>query len=171
MEQQTEITNRVANSGLITFNLEDMRPEGERVLLDIKDQLFEGLILKEKDFRAFIKDNDWSIYNNKYVAITCTADAIIPVWAYMLVAIALQPYAAKVVFGSVDELETTIFSDVFKSIDWNVYNDSKVVLKGCSNVLIPTAVYVEATVQLQKRVKSLSFGEPCSTVPLFKKKK
>jgi hypothetical protein len=170
METQADIVNRVANSSLITFNLEEIRPSEERILIDIKDQLFQGLILKEKDFRAFVKETDWTVYKDKYVAITCSVDAIIPVWAFMLVGIALQPYAKKIVFGSLDELETAIFSDVFKRIDWNFYNDSKVVLKGCSNVHIPTAVYVEATVQLQARVKSLSFGEPCSTVPLFKKK-
>lgn len=171
MEEQKEIINRVANSQIVTLDLEDFYQEGARVVIDIKDQLFQGLILKEKDFRAYIKSTDWSQYKNKFVAITCSADAIIPNWAYMLLTSALHPHARKIVFGNVDELETKIFSDQFSNHDWNQYNDAKVVIKGCSKVNVPAAVYVEATRLLMPFSSSIMFGEPCSTVPVYKRAK
>ena len=169
MEAQDQIVNKVASSSLITFNLEEYYVPGERILLDIKDQLYQGLILREKDFRDFIKSHDWSQYQNKFIAITCSADAIVPTWAYMLLTIALQPFAKKIVFGSLHELETILYHEELAKVDWEKFKNAKVVVKGCSKVDVPIAVYVEATNRLKPLAASLMFGEPCSTVPLFKK--
>jgi hypothetical protein len=168
---EDQIINKVAGSSLVTFDLEEYYQPGERILLDIKDQLFQGLILKEKDFREFIKNNNWLSYQDKYVAVYCTADAIVPTWAYMLLAIALQPYVKRVVFGTLDELEVAIFQESLSKIDWSQFRDAKVVVKGCSKVNVPVAVYMEATSRLMPFASSIMFGEPCSTVPLFKKGK
>ena len=165
-----EITNRVANSGLITLDLGEMYPAGERVLLDIKDQLFQGLILREKDFREFITTHDWSQYNNKLVAITCTADAIIPDWSWMLLASALQPFAKKIVFGDLEKLETVLFTEVLSAFDSEQYRDARVVIKGCGDKPVPKTAYIELTRVLQPVVKSIMYGEPCSTVPVYKRK-
>ncbi len=164
-----EIINRVAKSPLITLDLEDYYSKHERVLYDIKDNLFMGLILKEKDFRDFLKTHDWSQYSNKNVAITCSEDAIVPTWAYMLLATYLAPHAATIVFGSLQELESKLFFDAIKTIDPEQFRDKKVVIKGCSKLPVPTAAYVEITNRLQPVVQSLMFGEPCSTVPVYKK--
>lgn len=163
------IVNRVASSALVTFDLEQYYQPGERVSLDIRDQLFQGLIIKEKDFREFIKVNDWSVYENKYVAVHCSVDAVIPTWAYMLLAVALEPFAKRVVFGTLEDLERTLFSESLAGIDWSVFKDAKVVVKGCSKVEVPVSAYVEATFQLRSVAASLMFGEPCSTVPVFKR--
>jgi len=171
MDAENEIVNRVASSSLITFDLEDYYQPGERVLIDIKDQLFQGIILKEKDFRDFIKTHNWSSYQDKFVAITCSEDAIIPTWAYMLLTSALQPFARKIVFGSLDDLENKIYLDVLNGIDWSKFNNSKVVIKGCSKVPVPQSAYVEATQRLRPYAQSIMFGEACSTVPVFKKSK
>lgn len=167
MTTEGAIVNRVANSSLITLNLEDFRPEGEGVVLDIKDQLFRGLMLREKDFRAWIKETDWTQYAGKYVAVTCSADAIVPGWAYMLLATVLHPHAALVVFGDAAELERIRFRAAFDRMDWSQYQDEKVVLKGCGT--IPTAVYLDATTRLMPFVQKLMYGEPCSMVPLYKR--
>ena len=140
-------------------------------MLDIRDQLYEGLILREKPFREFIKSHDWSQYRDKFVAITCSADAIIPTWAYMLLTSVLEPFARLIVFGELDDLETKIFFGLLDRIDWQQYNDAKVVIKGCSKVAVPTAAYVEATRRLRPFAASIMFGEPCSTVPVYKKSK
>ncbi len=166
-----EITNRVANSGLITLDLGEMYPAGDRVLLDIKDQLFQGLILREKDFREFITTHDWSQYKNKFVAITCTADAIIPDWAWMLLASALQPFAKKIVFGDLEKLETVLFTEVLSAFDTEQYRDARVVIKGCGDKPVPKTAYIELTRVLQPVVKSIMYGEPCSTVPVYKRTK
>ena len=163
-----EIINKVANSGLITIDLEEFYPKGERVLFDIKPLLFHELILKEKDFREFIKQHDWSSYQEKMVAITCTADAVVPTWAYMLVSIALEPYAKKIVFGNLETLEAILFSEVLKSIIYSDYQDKRVVIKGCSNLPVSTNAYVELVRGLKPFAKSIMYGEPCSTVPLYK---
>src|SRR5687767_15935207 len=126
MKQEDEIINKVSNSALITFDLEEYYEAGDRVLLDIKDQLYEGLILKEKDFREFIKTHNWSSYQDKLVAITCSADAIIPTWAFMLVAIALQPYTKKVEFGTLDNLEEKLFQEALSKVDWNQFRNTKI---------------------------------------------
>jgi hypothetical protein len=157
MNTENEIVNRVANSSIISFDLEELYQPGERILLDIKDQLFQELILKEKDFRNFIKNHDWSQYKNKFVAVTCSVDAIIPNWAFM--------------FGSIDDLETKIFFEQLSFVDFSKFTNGKVVIKGCSKVNVPTAVYVEATRKLMPYASSIMFGEPCSTVPVYKKAK
>lgn len=163
-----EIINKVANSGLITIDLEELYPKGERVLFDIKPLLFQELILKEKDFRDFIKQHDWSQYQDKLVAITCTADAIIPTWAYMLVSIALEPFAKKVVFGDLETLEAIAFNEALLCIVYEDYRDKRVVIKGCSSLPVCTNAYVELVRGLKPFAKSIMYGEPCSTVPLYK---
>ncbi len=169
MEEQ--IVNRVSASNLVTFDLEELYTPGDRQLLDIKDQLFQGLILKEKDFRDFIKTHDWSQYTGKHVAIICSTEAIIPTWAFMLLAVALQPYATTVVFGSLDDLERHLFNQKLSSVDWKKFQTAKVVVKGCSKVSVPVSAYVEVVNHLRPIAASIMFGEACSTVPLFKAKK
>lgn len=166
-----EITNRVANSGLITLDLGEMYPEGERALIDIKDRLFQGLILREKDFRDFISTHDWSQYKDKYVALTCSADAIIPDWAWMLLASALEPYAKKIVFGDLEKLETVLFEEVLSKFEIGPYRDQRVVVKGCGDKPVPKTAYIELVRKLQPVVKSIMYGEPCSTVPVYKRPK
>src|SRR5688572_4085267 len=134
MEAEKDIVNRVANSPLVTFDLEELYQPGDRVVVDIKEQLFQELILKEKDFRSFIKNTDWSAFKNKFVAISCSADAIIPHWAYMLLTSALQPHARTIVFGSLEDLETKIFFEQLSRVDFAKYQDAKIVIKGCSKV-------------------------------------
>ncbi len=165
-----EIVNRVATSALLTLDLEEYYTPGERMLLDIKPWLFQELILKEKDLRDHIKSHNWAQYEDKLVAIICSADAIVPTWAYMLVTIALQPVAKFVCFGSISDLEIQLYSQALNKIDWQHFNNAKVVIKGCSKVEVPIATYVEATNYLRPIAASIMFGEPCSTVPLFKKK-
>lgn len=165
-----EVLNRVSNSQLITFDLEEFYSSGDRVLFDIKDWLFQEQILKEKDFRESIKAHDWSKYQDKYVAVTCSVDAIVPTWAYMLLSISLQPFAKFIFFGTLSQLEVQLFLNTLDKIDWQKFKDSKVVIKGCSKVEVPIAVYVEATNRLRPLAASIMYGEPCSTVPLYKKK-
>ncbi|MEM9671454.1 MAG: DUF2480 family protein [Bacteroidota bacterium] len=171
MPNDTEIVNRVANSPLITFDLEDYYPQGERVVYDIKDNLFQEMILREKDFRAFVKEHDWSQYQDQYVALTCSVDAIVPTWAYMLLATKLEPYAKRVVFGTLETLEAVLFRDVLSSINPADFQDAKVVVKGCGNYPVPDFAYVEITRMLRPYATSIMYGEPCSTVPLYKRPK
>lgn len=166
-----EIINRVANSKLKTIDLEDFYPAGNRVVFDIKDWLFEELILREKDFRAHVKNHDWSQYTNAYVALTCSTDAIIPSWAYLLLSTELQPYAKNVVIGNLELLETVVYSEIIQQLDLTEYKDSPVIIKGCSNKPIPPSAYTLLINRVQPIAKSLMYGEACSTVPLFKKKK
>ena len=166
-----EIINKVALSGIITIDLEEFYPSGERVLLDIKDLLFQELILREKDFREFIKNEDFSKYKNKYVAIVCSADAIVPTWAYMLLAIQLEPYVKRVVFGNLETLETVLFNEILSKLDINIYKDVRVVIKGCGHLPVPKAAYVEIARLLRPVVKSIMYGEACSTIPLYKQAK
>ncbi|WP_435352766.1 DUF2480 family protein [Emticicia sp. SJ17W-69] len=164
------IVNRVAKSGLISLDLEDFYDSGERVLYDLKDNLFMGLILKEKDFRDFLKNHDWSQYSGKNIAITCTEDAVIPTWAYMLLAIQLEPFAKTIVFGNLQDLEQKLYDEALAKINFEEYAGAKVVVKGCSKVAVPTTAYVEVTRRLRPYAQSIMFGEPCSTVPLYKKR-
>ncbi|WP_210489466.1 DUF2480 family protein [Rufibacter aurantiacus] len=166
-----EFVNRVANSGLITLNLEEYLHPGERVVYDIKDNLFMGLMLREKDFRAFVKDNDWSQYAGKNVAIVCSTDAIVPTWAYMLLASKLQPFVNRYVFGDLDSLEQALLQDAIAKINADDYQDAKVVIKGCGQIPVPTFAYVEIMQKLLPVVSSIMYGEPCSTVPIYKKPK
>ncbi|WP_128545685.1 DUF2480 family protein [Larkinella soli] len=165
------IINRVAKSGLVTLDLEEYYHPGERVVYDLKDNLYMGLILREKDFREFLKTHDWNQYAGKNVAVTCSEDAIVPTWAYMLLTLHLQPHAHLVVFGSLQDLEEKLYFDAIARIDPEAYHDARVVVKGCSKVEVPTSAYVEITRLLQPVVQSLMFGEPCSTVPLYKRPK
>jgi Protein of unknown function (DUF2480) len=167
---ENEIVNRVSGSQLVTFDLEELYTPGERVLFDIKGLLFQEVILREKDIRDFIKSHDWSQYSNKYIAITCSADAVIPTWAYMLLTASLQPYATLVIFGSLLDLETILFKNALNKVDWERYSNAKVVIKGCSKVEVPVSSYVEVTNRLRPVASGIMFGEPCSTVPVFKKK-
>ena len=170
MEIQENIVNKVASSGLITLDLEAYYNQAERVVYDIKDNLFHGLILREKDFREFIKTHDWSQYAGKNVAITCSADAIVPTWAYMLLSNRLSPYVNELVFGSLETLEAILLSKALAKIDFNTFANERVVVKGCADIDIPVFAYVEITRQLSKVAKSIMYGEPCSTVPIFKRK-
>ncbi|MDP9078052.1 MAG: DUF2480 family protein [Bacteroidota bacterium] len=170
MEIQENFVNKVAQSGLVTLDPAAFYPEGERVVYDIKDNLFMELILKEKDFREFVKGHDWAQYQDKYVAVTCSADAIVPAWAYMLLANRLAPYAREVVFGDADVLETVLFVKSIANIDVEQYRDQRIVIKGCGDTPVPVSAYVELTKKLTPVVKSLMFGEPCSTVPIYKKR-
>lgn len=168
---ENEIVNKVSQSGLVTIDLEEFYPKGERVLFDIKDHLFQGLILREKDFREFIKNEDWNKYKDKYVALTCSADAIVPTWAYMLLATHLEPVAKKVVFGNLETLETILYNEILSTINPEEYKDARIVIKGCGDLPVPKAAYVQITNILRPVAKSIMYGEPCSTVPLYKKTK
>ena len=167
--QEGPIINRVAQSALVTFDLEKLYHPGPRLQWDIKDQLFQGMILKEKDFRDFLKSHDWSKYSGYNVAITCSVEAIIPTWAYMLLAVNLNPYVNHVVFGDLKALEASLFQKALSEIDLKQYQDAKVIIKGCGNVPIPEFAYVEVIRLLQSVAGSIMYGEPCSTVPLYKK--
>lgn len=164
------VVNKVAESGLITLNLEAYLPKGELVTFDLKDHLFMGLILKEKDFREALKNTDWQVYEGKHVAITCTADAIIPLWAYMLVVTYLQPVAGEVLVGTQEELYRHIVLKNIAAIDTAALTDQRVVVKGCGDIEIGAYAYGEVTRVLRPVVKSIMYGEPCSTVPIYKKK-
>jgi S-adenosylmethionine/arginine decarboxylase-like enzyme len=165
-----EIINRVANSKLITIDLEDYYPEGDRVLLDISHWLYEGIVLREKDFREHINNHNWSSYKDKYVAVSCSTDAIIPAWAYMLISIALQPYSKKAIVGNLEALETAIYQDIITNLDVSDYVDKPIIIKGCSKKPVPTNAYNLITNKLKPVAKSIMFGEACSNVPLFKRK-
>ncbi len=165
-----DIVNRVAQSKLLTIDLEDYYPEGERVVLDIKDWLYEGIILKEKDFRVFVADHHWEQYHDSYVALHCSTDAIVPGWAFMLITTRLQPYAKQIVLGDKELLETVLYKSVIDTLDVSSFKDKPVIIKGCSNKPVPGNAYIWATQKLQGVAKSIMYGEACSSVPLFKKK-
>lgn len=165
-----EIINRVANSKLKTIDLEDFYPDGSRIVFDIKDWLFEGLILREKEFRAQVKEHNWEQYKDSYVALSCSTDAIIPSWAYLLLTTQITPFAKKVVVGNLELLETVIFQELLVTIDLSSYKDAPVILKGCANKPIPPTAYSLLIEKLQPIAKTLMFGEACSTVPLYKRK-
>jgi len=167
---QETIVNKVAESGIITIDLEDYYPKGEIVVFDLKDYLFMGLILKEKDFREALKNINWQQYENKNIAITCGADAIIPVWAYMLAASYLQPFAKEVAFGNERDLITSILIKKLAAVNGEDFTDKRVVIKGCGDIQIPEVAYVEITNKLRPFAKSIMYGEACSTVPIYKKK-
>lgn len=170
MDIQTDFKNRVAESAIMSFDLAKLYPSGERVLYDIKANLFQGLLLREKDFREFVKEHDWAQYQGKHVAIYCSTDAIVPTWAYMLLATKLSPLAATVVFGNLSDLESVLFDRVLETMDLESYRDQRVVIKGCGEIPVPVSAYVSLTTKLTALAKSVMYGEPCSTVPLYKKK-
>ena len=166
-----ELVNKVANSSLVTINLENYFPEEELIVFDLKDYLFMELILKEKDFRASLKEHDWAQYEGKIVVIDCTADAIIPVWAYMLVTTYVEPYAKTVFQGSSEEFYKLAYQKAIDQIDVTEYDGKKIVIKGCSNKPVPPSAYVGITEKLRPYAFSIMYGEPCSTVPIYKKRK
>ncbi len=165
----SDIVNRVAQSQLKTIDLEDYYPIGERIFLDIEQWLYEGLVLREKEFRASVADYDWSQYQDKYVAVDCSTDAIIPGWAYMLIVTQLQPYAKKVVQGNLETLETSIYQSIIENLDISAYTGKPVIIKGCTNKPVPPNAYLWITAKLMGVAKSVMYGEACSSVPLYKK--
>jgi len=171
VEGMDEIVNKVAQSGLVTIDLGELYPTGTRTVIDIQDQLFQGLILREKDFREFVKQHDWTQYQDHYVAVMCSTDAIIPDWAWMLLASSLQPYAKQVVFGDEEKLNTIIMHEIVQQLNIAEYKDARVVIKGCGDKPVPKTAYLELTYRLRPIVKSIMYGEPCSTVPIYKQAK
>lgn len=166
-----EIINRVAQSKLITFNLEDFYPQGERIVFDLSQWLHEGFVLRETQFREEAKDHDWSQYANAYVALGCSTDAIVPAWAYMLISSYLEPFAKKTVIGNLEDLESHLYLDIVERLDVSDLSDKAVIVKGCSNKPVPKNAYIFLIKKLQPVVKSLMYGEACSAVPLYKKPK
>lgn len=167
---EEEIINRVANSKLIVVDLEDYYPKGKRTVLDIKDWLFEELVLREKDFRDQLKTHDWSQYQDDYVALTCTSDAIVPAWAFMLLTMYLEPYAKKIVLGSLEQLETSIYQDIIHNLDISSFKDKPLIIKGCVNKPVPANAYILLSEKLKPIAQSIMYGEACSAVPLYKRK-
>ncbi|WOD44751.1 DUF2480 family protein [Hwangdonia lutea] len=165
-----EIINRVANSKLITVNLEDYYPDGKRVLFDIKNWLFEGFVLREKEFRQKASEHDWSQYQDGYVALTCSTDAIIPAWAFMLLSVYLEPFTKKTIIGNLEQLESSIYQDVIETLDVSEYTDKPIIIKGCSKKPVPQNAYIMLATKLIPVAKSIMYGEACSSVPLFKRK-
>lgn len=165
------IINRVAQSNLATIDLEELYPEGERVQLDISKWLHEGLLLREKDFRKKAENHNWKQYKGKYVALICSTDAIIPSWAYLLITTYIAKYAKKTVVGDLELLETVIFQEIVDNFDTSSFNDKPIIIKGCADKPIPPTASVQLIHKLLPTAKSIMFGEACSTVPLFKRKK
>lgn len=165
-----EIINRVANSKLVVVDLEDYYPKGTRTIFDIKDWLFQELVLREKDFRAYVKEFDWSQYQDHYVALTCSADAIIPAWAYMLITFSLEPYAKKVIIGNLELMETSIYQDIINDLDVSIYENQPLIIKGCAHKPVPPNAYVMLSEKLKPVARSIMYGEACSSVPLYKRK-
>jgi S-adenosylmethionine/arginine decarboxylase-like enzyme len=168
MNTEDTIVNKVANSSLINIDLEDYYPKGKRVQIDLAETLFQGLILREKDFRDWIKTHDWSQYKDAYVAVACSADAIIPVWAYMLVSAQLEPFAKDLVFGDLEALESKLYSEIIHKLDISEWEDQRLIIKGCGNLPVPRAAFLMLTAKLRPIAKSIMYGEACSTVPIYK---
>lgn len=169
-ENSEPIVNRVAQSKLLTFDLEDCYPEGRRLMFDISEWLYEGIVLREKEFRAAAEAHDWAQYQDAHVALHCATDAIVPAWAYMLLTVKLFPYAKTVVKGDLEVLETTLYQSVLENLDLSPYQDRPVIVKGCSKKPVPLNAYLLITGKLQQVAKSVMYGEACSSVPLFKRK-
>jgi len=165
-----EIVNRVSSSPLVTFDLEEYYPEGKRMTLDISSWLFEGMILREKEYRVYVAEHSWEKYEDAYVALYCSTDAIVPGWAFMLVTTKLQPYARQIVQGDLNLLETVLYRSAIDQLDLTEFKDKPVIIKGCSDKPVPENAYIWATQKLQGVAKSIMYGEACSSVPLFKKK-
>ena len=163
-----EIANRVANSALEVFDLEDYYPKGIRSQIDISLWLLEGLLLKEKDFRLHLQQHDWSQYQNQYIAINCSTNAIVPAWASIWVAIQLAPYAQKIVNGTIEDLDSALYEELLAKIDYSAYENKAVIIKGCSKKPVPMRAYILAAHYLQPFARSIMYGEACSAVPLFK---
>ncbi|MXV37299.1 DUF2480 family protein [Flavobacteriaceae bacterium Ap0902] len=166
-----EIVNRVAKSPLVTIDLESLYPKNKRIQLDIADWLHEGLLLREKEFRQALKEHDWTQYQDAYVAMHCSTDAILPGWTYILVTTFLQPYAKKIVKGDLYMLDQMLYTEIIDNLDTVPYQDQKVIIKGCSKIKVPDNAFLLLTQKLIPVVSSLMFGEACSTVPLYKRKR
>jgi len=166
-----EIVNRVAQSKLITFNLEEHYPKGERVVFDLSHWLHEGFVLREKEFRSQAKQHDWTQYKDQYIALGCSTDAIVPAWAYMLLSSFLEPYAKKVVIGDLEMLESHLYQEIIENLDVSDLEGEAVIVKGCSNKPVPKNAYIFLINKLQPVVRSLMYGEACSSVPLYKQPK
>lgn len=166
-----EIINKVANSALEVFDLEDYYPKGIRTQIDLSQWLYDGFLLKEKDFREALKNHDWSQYQDHLVAIHCATDAILPAWASILVTVHLAPFAKKIILGKVSEIDIIVYQELLSNLDYSIYQDKPVILKGCSKKPVPESAYIFAVQQLQKVAKSIMYGEACSAVPLYKKAK
>ena len=164
-----EIVNRVAQSSLVTFDLEEHYPEGQRTEIDLAEWLFEGLILKEKEFRSALQQVQWENYSDHYIALYCSTDAIIPAWAFTLVSSALLPYAKKIALGRLEDLETQLYQEVLADLDYSQFKDKAVILKGCAQKPVPAAAYLMAMARIQPLAKKVMYGEACSAVPLFKR--
>jgi len=165
-----EIVNKVANSTLEVFDLEDYYPKGIRVQIDLSQWLLEGFLLREKDFRAELNKHDWSQYQDQYVAVYCSTNAIVPAWATILVTTHLAPYAKKVIVGNIQDLDVTLYTEILSKIDYTVYQDKPVIIKGCSKKPVPENAYILAAQYLRPFAKSIMYGEACSAVPLYKRK-
>lgn len=165
-----EIVNKIAASALLQIDLEEYFPKEEIVLFDLKPHLFMELILKEKDFRENLLKTDWSAYQGKVVAVTCSADAIIPAWAYMLIASYLQPVAKDIIFGNERDALKQLFLQKINSIDTDQFDGKRIVIKGCGDLAVAEYAYMEITKRLRPVAKSIMYGEPCSTVPIYKVK-
>ncbi len=163
-----EIINKVANSVLEVFDLEDYYPKGIRTQIDISQWMLEGFLLKEKDFRDYLNKEDWTQYQDQYVAVNCSTEAIVPAWASVLVTLHLAPFAKKVVNGTLEDLDTALYQEILPTIDFAVYKDKPVIIKGCSKKPVPMSAYVLAAQKLQPFARSIMYGEACSAVPLYK---
>ena len=165
---EDEIINKVANSILVVFDLEDYYPTGICTQIDLSQWLFDGFLLKEKDFRAELKNHDWSQYQDQYVAINCSTDAIVPAWASILIAIQLAPFAKKIINGTLEDLDASLYEELLSEIDYSVYKNKSIIIKGCSRKPVPMRAYVLAAHYLQPFARSIMYGEACSAVPLYK---
>ena len=168
MQPDTPIANKVAQAGIITLDLEECYPAGPRRVFDLEPLLWQGMALREEDLRNFCKTHDWTQYQGCNVAVHCSADAIVPTWAYMLVAVHLQPHAAFVTQGDAEQLERAVFTRFIQQLDMEPYRGARVMVKGCSKLPVPLNAYVEMANRLLPVVKNLMFGEPCGAVPLYK---
>ena len=164
----SEIRNKIAESGLITLDMRSFKGSQKRIVIDIKNWLFEGMVLKEKMFREYLKNENWSQYKNTFVALNCSADTIVPIWAYMLITKYLKPYPKSIVFGDWKSLEKKIFEVNIDNLNLAEFKNKRVLLKGCTDIYIPDESYVQISNKLMSTVKSLMFGEACSNVPIFK---
>ena len=165
-----EIVNRVANSKLVVIDLEDYYPTGKRMVFDIKDWLYEGLVLREKEFRAQVMAHNWGQYQDAYVALTCSTDAIVPAWAYMLITMHLEPFTKKILIGDLEQLEVSLYQSIIENLDIESYRGKPLIIKGCSNKPVPVNAYILLSQKLKPIAQSIMYGEACSSVPLYKKK-
>ena len=166
---EDEIINRVANSKLMVVDLEDYYPKGQRTIFDIKDWLFHELVLREKDFREHVNQHDWSQYQDHYLALTCTSDAIVPAWAFMLLTMYLEPFAKMIVVGDLEQLETSIYQEIIQNLETDAYVDQMLIIKGCAHKPVPANAYIMLSRKLKPLAKSIMYGEACSSVPLYKR--